>query len=264
MDNNNFQPQPNMNSAGMNQPYPNGQPQPMNQPPMSPMQQPLPPKPPMDPAKKKKLVLGLSLGGGALVLIILAVILIPILTRIDYAPAYSAAKELKPKIYDIYQSYDCERVIDYVDSSYTTVKSYNEYVENCKTVYNSGADGLIAKLETTDAVKRNQEIKAQFEKFKSEYATVSSGSTEDLAAKLALWQARHSFVVAADDLNYSRSSDAEYTAAANYLIESGNDSLKTYGEGWLEKSLAIAATYALNYNSGSGDCTEFLGEVICD
>lgn len=316
MDNNNL-----MNGQQMGQP--------MGQQMGQPMPQMRPPKQPMDPVKKKNLIMGLSIGGGVLVLAIIAAIVVPILLRVDYAPAYSAAKELKPKIYDIYQSYDCERVVDYVDSDYTATKSYNEYVENCKSVYSTDTDELVAKLENTDAVKRNNEIKAQFERFKTEYTAASSGSNEDLAAKLALWQARHNFVVAADDLTYGSSSDAEYTSAANYLIESGNESLKTYGEGWLERSLAvaaayraydaaswressqyyteysnkrselsdwiaankpdiktiaplnfsdtskmysefddlydlIAATYALNYNSGSGDCTEFLGEVICD
>lgn len=343
MNNNNFNPnqqplaQPMPGQPNQNQPMPNqfGQNQPASNQPMpgQPMMQPVPPQRPpkqlMDPAKKKKLILGLSIGGGVLLLAIIAAILIPILLRVDYAPAYSVAKELEPKVYDIYQSYDCERIVDYVDSSYTTTKSYNEYVENCKSIYNTDVNDLVSKLEVTAAVQRNGEIKAQFDKFKAEYAQISSGSAEDLAAKLALWQARHDFVVAADDLTYRSASDAEYTAAANYLINSGNESLKAYGEGWLEKSLAvaaayraydtaswressqyysdytnkkaelsdwiaankpdintiaplkfsdtskmysefnalydlIAATYAANYNSGSGDCTEFLGEVICD
>ena len=138
-------------------------------------------------------------------------------------------------------------------------------------------------------------------------------------------------MVAVDDLT-DGSTDAEFTTAANYLINSGNDALKTYGEGWLEWRLALATayraydnaswsdysayrvlrdayynkdaefddwlaenkpdinevaplnfsdtydmyeefsdlydliteTYELNYNTGSGDCTEIFGEVYCD
>ena len=308
--------------------------QPMMQPNMvQPYPQPMmrPPKQPMDPAKKKKLILGLAIGGGVLVLGIAAAILIPILLKINYASAYEAAKELKPDVYEIYQSYDCGYVVDYFDSTYTSIKTYNEYIEKCKEVYNSETDDLVAKLENTDGVKRNGEIKAQFEKFKAEYTAVSSGDAEGLAEKLALWQAWHNMKVTSSDLDYSSSSDAEFTTAANYLINSGNETLKTYGEGWLQRSLEVAAayrtyrntswsssdyntnrdnynnkraelsdwvaankpdintvaplnfndtskmysefnklydliarTYEQNYNSGSGDCTEFLGEVYCE
>lgn len=324
----------------MNQPVPNQPPmppqppmpgQPYNQQPYPPYQQPIlrPPKQPMDPAKKKKIILGVSVGGVVLVLGVAAAIIVPILLRVDYAPAYLIAKELKPKIQDIYHSYDCEYVVDYVDSSYTDLKAYSEYIEGCKKVYDSGTDDLVAKLGDTDGVKRNDEIKNQFAKFNAEYTTASSGTSEDLSIKLDLWQARHNFYYAADDLDYSTSSDSEFTTAANYLINSGNDAMKTYGEGWLERNLEIAAayrayrasswqesskyydeytnkkkeysdwvaankpdintlaplnfndtskmysefnslydlisqTYALNYNPGSGDCTEFLGQVYCD
>lgn len=340
MDNNNFnqqpqgQPMPNPMSGQqppLNQGYPmNPQMQNPQTPPMG-YPQPMmrPPKQPMDPAKKKKLILGLSIGGVVLILGIVAAIIIPILLRVDYGTAYNTAKELKPKIYDIYHSYDCEYVVDYVDSTYTSTKSYTEYIENCKKVYSSDVNDLIAKLENTDGVKRNSEISAAFAKFKAEYTALSSDNNETLSAKLALWQARHNFVYAADDLSYTSSSDSEYTTTANYLINSGNDALKTYGEGWLERKLAIAAayrayraaswqtssqlyteynnkkneladwiaankpdintiaplnfddtskmyseftklydlisaTYQRNYNSGSGDCTEFLGEVYCE
>ncbi len=313
------QPMPPMGQQPYGQSYP-----PYQQPPM-----PRPPKQPMDPAKKKKIILWSSIGGAAIALGIAAAIIIPILLRVDYGPAYATAKELKPKILDIYHSYDCEYVVDDVDSSYIDPKTYAEYIEDCKKVYNTSTDDLVAKLGNTDGVKRNDEIKNQFAKFNAEYTAASSGTSADLSSKLDLWQARHNFVYAADDLNYSSSADSEFAAAAKYLTESGNDALKTYGEGWLEKNLAIAAayraydaaswqesskyyndytnkkkeyndwvaanrpdintiaplnfndtskmysefstlydlisqTYALNYNSGSGDCTEFLGQVYCD
>ena len=105
------QPAPNQPQPMPNQPMPN-QPQPMpTQTYQQPYQQPYPPQPmmkppkqPMDPVKKKKLILGFSIGGAILVLGIAAAIIIPVLLRVDYAPAYNIAKELKPKIYDIYHS----------------------------------------------------------------------------------------------------------------------------------------------------------------
>ena len=290
-----------------------------------------PPKQPMDPAKKKKLILGLSIGGGVLVLGIAAAIIIPILLRVDYGQTYKVAKELKPKIYDIYQSYDCGYVVDYVDSAYTSQKSYTEYVEKCKSIYNNGASDLVVKLEDTEGIKRNDDLKDQFAVFKTEFNNLSADDYESLSAKLDLWQAMHNYYYAANDLYYNSSTDAEFTTAANYLINSGNDALKTYGEGWLERSTAVAAayrtwdnepyttgnrtqlyndytnkkkefadwvaankpdinevaplglddtskmyndfnklynmiteTYEENYNFGSGDCSELLGDVYCE
>lgn len=306
--------QPNMGQMG---PYP----QPM-------MKQ---PKQPMDPAKKKKIVLIVVIISILAVVGIALAIILPIVLRVDYSSAYNTAKDLKSDIYDIYQSYDCEYVIDYVDSSYTTIKRYDDYIEGCKEIYNQDVDNLVNQLENTDGVRRNAEIKTQFEKFKNEYTSLSAGDAEELSYKLSLWKARHDFVIALDGLSYE-SSDADFTKAASYLIDSGNDTLKTYGEGWLEwkKNLAeayraynnapwsnynnykalrevfdnkkkeyedwlatnkpnindvaplnfndaskmysefnklydlIRETYQKNYNSGSSDCTEFLGEVYCE
>ena len=306
---------PNMN-PNMGQPYP---PQMMR-----------PPKQPMDPKKKKTIILVVSIVSGVVVLGIALTIILPIVLKVNYATAYQTTKELKPYIYDIYESYDCEYVVDYVDESYITDKEYGEYVEKCKEVYNSKANDLVNQLENTDGVRRNDEIKNQFGKFKNEYTALSSGGTDELSNKLRLWQAWHSFHVAVDDLTYS-DTDSEIVTAGNYLINSGNDTLKTYGEGWLEWSRTVAAayrvydnaswsssdyqssrdayynkkaefedwiavnkpdinavaplkfddtskmytefdrlytliadTYENNYNSGSNDCDEFLGDVYCD
>jgi len=311
------------------QPYPS-QPYPPQGQPYPPQGQPYPPRPPkkpMDPAKKKKIILFSTLGGAVAALGIAAAIIIPILLRVDYATAYNTAKELKPKIYDIYQSYDCEYVVDYADSGYTSTKDYGEYINGCLEIFESGAGDLVSKLQETDGVKRNNELKTQSDKFNAEFAKITAGNTEDLKNKLEIYRAWHAFQYAIDDLSWS-SSDAEYNTAANNLIQSNNESLKTYGEGWLEQTLKVAAayrayqaaltnwsglydqyknlrserenwvaanqpdieaiatlnfddlskmydefselydmiatTYAENYNSGSGDCTEFLGEVFCD
>lgn len=234
----NFGPQ-GYGPQGYNQPL-------MGQPISQPMMK--PPKQPMDPAKKKKLIIGLSVCGAVLILSIAAAIVIPILLRVDYSSAYATAKELKPKVYDIYRSYDCEYAIDYVESKWTSVKDYTEYIERCKSNFSSETNDLVSKLENTDSVKRNNDVKTQFDKFKAEYTSLSSDNSDALNAKLALWQARHNFVIAADKLSTS-SSDAEFTTAANYLINSGNDTLKAYGEGWLERRIAINAAYRAYYNA---------------
>ena len=118
-----------------------------------------PPKQPMDPAKKKLIIIIVSVVSGLVVIGIALAIILPMVLRVDYATAYNTAKELKPKIYDIYQSYDCEYVVDEVDYSWVSVKTYDEYVEECKKIYNAGTDDLVNQLENTDGVKRNEEIR---------------------------------------------------------------------------------------------------------
>ncbi len=342
--------QPNMQGMQQNMGMPmNGQSGPMGQPmPMQPGMNPnmnpnmnqmgsypqqmmRQPKKPMDPRKKKTIILIVSILSGLVVVGIALAIILPIVLKVDYSTAYTTAKELKPKISDIYYGYDCEYVVDYVESEYRDTKTYDGYIEGCKDLYNQETDDLVNQLENADGVKRNDEIKTQFAKFKNEYTALSAGDAEELDRKLELWKARHNFVVAADDLSYS-SSDADFAKAASYLINSGNDALKAYGEGWLEwkKTIAeayraydgaswsdysnysalrdtynnkkkeyedwlatnkpnisdiaplnfddtskmynefdklytmISTTYQENYNSGSGDCTEFLGEVYCE
>lgn len=314
---------PNMaNQPPMQPPYPPQYPQQMMAPPV---------KQPMDPAKKKRIIITISAISGAVLVGIIATIIIVLSLKVDYSSAYRIAKSLKPNIYDIYQNYDCEDVVDYANSEYTSIKTYDGYIDGCKKAYNAETDQLITDLGNTSAVKRNAEIGALFDKFKTNYDALSSGNSENLSAKLALWQAWHNYHVTASDFNFGSTTDAEFTTAANYLINSGNNALKTYGEGILAKWLDIAAayrtyintswnspdydenydnyynknnelsdwiaankpdindiapldlgdtsdmyyafedlydliaeTYAANYNSGSEDCTEFLGEVYCE
>ncbi len=200
------------------------------------------PKQPMSPETKKKIILGCSIGGAVLILGIVAAIVIPMLLTVHYKETYTVAKELKPKIYEIDHNYDCSYVVEYVDSAYTSPKAYGDYVASCKKAYQDGVDELVAKLGNTEGIKKNNDLKLQYDKFKAKYASLSTGSSEEFSAKLALWEAVHNFNYAVDKLS-TDSSDAQCKVAADYLIESGNDTLKAYGEGWLEHALELTAAY---------------------
>ncbi len=307
-----------MNDQMNNQGNGNWQPQPQ-------MMRPL--KQVMDLKKKKKLILGISLGVGGVVLAIVVIVVLTMVMKVDYGESYRVAKELKPKVSDINNNYDCSRVIDYVSSNYTNEMTYNGYVEGCVTV-TEGVDELVSQLGQTAGVKRNKELKAQYERFQEAIETVMPDGGE-LKQRLEIYKIWHKFIVAADDLSANSSSDAEIQNAAKVLTESGNEILAEYGTGWLEKTLAyvqayrtysntsysasnkselrverdnrqterknwiaanepdikeigglsfentskmyteftklyemITEMYEKNYD-GSGDCTEFLGEVFC-
>ena len=208
-----------------------------------------PPRQPMDPAKKKRIILITSIVSASVILGIVATILIIVLNKVNYGPTYRTAKQLKPKIQEISLSYDCKDVINHIDSTYTSIDAYNGSIEECKGLFGSETDNLVKELGDTDGVKRDEDIKAHFEKFEAEYLAASTGNVKDLSDKLTLWQAWHGYVVTENNLS-RKATDAEITAAANFLINSGNDTLKTYGETWLQKSIEVAAAYRA-YDSSS-------------
>lgn len=217
--------------------YPGQPPIPASYPPAAPY----PPKAPMDPAKKKRAILIVSLCSGLLLAGIAALIIVPLLLRVDYAGAYRTAKELKPLIHDFYISDTCDYVEDYVDSAYTSAKDYTRYVDSCKEIYSDDTIQLVDALGGTDAVRRDSEIGAAYAKFKADYDSAITDGVENFYAKLDLWQARHNFKVAEYGSSYCKTSDAEFTTAMNYLINSGNEAFKAYGEGLLERTLAVSA-----------------------
>ena len=210
--------------------------------------QPRPPKQPMNPKKKKAIITWCCVGGGVVVLGIAAAIILPILFRVDYSTAYKTAKEVDNEVYEIYNNYDCESVIDYLSSTDTTVKTYEEYIEGCKETMTKS--DLVDKLGNTDGVKKDKAIKEQFENFKSIYDAIIQ-DPEVLEEKLKAYSAQHSFYVAVSKLNHA-SPESEVTAAAQILIDSGVDALATYGEGWVEKALDVARAYQEYKNTTSG------------
>ncbi len=282
----------------------------------------------MDPNKKKKLITGLIIGASALTLGILAIIFVPKFFKVNYSETYRQAKALEPKISEIYHNDACDDVADYVLSSYTDNSEYEAYINKCNTIF-SGVSGEIDSLGATQGITKNSDLKRLYDQFKSAYASAAS-NTENLSEKLSYYKAYHQFSLAVDEI-YSSSTDAEINSAANYLIESGSEELKAYGEGWRDHALALVRAYRTydnvsysdpnydayhddyyakrsehsewvaenrpdieslypieisdtsdmhdkfeklydgivdvyeeNYDYASGDCTELLGEVICD
>lgn len=208
------------------------------------------PKAPMNPATKKKIIIGCVIGAAVIVVAIVACIVIAILSHVDYGETYRSAKDLKDDISELYTAYDCERIVSSADSDWISDSNYNKYIESCKSA-TDGIDDKIAALEQTSGIRKDSKLSAAFDKFKKEYSAVVPDEA-DLNAKLELYKTWHSYVVAVDDLSVS-DTDAKIQSAANILINSGNDALKTYGEGWLEKTLDYVRAYRAYQNSSYSD-----------
>lgn len=185
------------------------------------------PRQPMDPAKKKKLIIGLSVGGGALVLLIVAIVLVVALSKVDYGVTYTAAKELNEKLDEFYYDSACEDAQYYADSYYTDDSEYADYVDECK----SGAaelDELVAALGDTSAIKRDDDLKSAYDKFVTEYRKVLPEQAT-LEAGLNAMTAIHSFGYNMSELD-DTSTEADIQEVCNYLINSGNETLVSIGQ----------------------------------
>lgn len=211
---------------------------------------PEPAKAPTNPKTKKIIILVSIIAGSIVILAVLAIILLPIILRVDYSESYNTAKELNEKINKLAYSSDCSSVTSYYDSGYTSNKTFNAYAENCLAVTEGLAD-LVEKLGTTDGVRRNSDIQNVYNGFKAAFDKLAIDSSS-LASKLDTYKTWHAFVVADYDLD-ELSNDSSYNTAGNILVESSNETLKEYGTKWLEYALAYARAYRAYYNASYGD-----------
>ena len=186
-------------------------------------------------------------------LIIVAIIAASIITavNINYAESYRVAKELRVKIRSMRSDYDCQKVLDYVDSPYTTLASFNEYAEGCRTV-GDDSKSLVETLGLTDGVKKDETLARLYDGFNEVYLSAISGD-EELKKTLDLYTIWHQWVIASAAVEGWDQTDTDLDSAAKILIDSGDDILKSYGEGWLSRKKAVAAAYREYYFSSMSD-----------
>jgi hypothetical protein len=197
----------------------------------------------MDPKVKKRIILWSCIGGGVIVLGVVAAIVLPVVFRVDYAETYRLAKEVKPKVAEIGYDNNCENVVDDVDDEYVTEKLYNEYVAKCEEMVGN-IRGLIEGLAKSSAVEKDGDVKKAFEAFEKEVNAVEVG--DDVVDTLAVWKAWHKYILGT--LSASTVTDAQVESRARILIDSGNEALKKYGEGWKEKCMVYVVAYR-EYNN---------------
>ena len=196
---------------------------------------------PMNPATKKKLILGLSIGGGVIVLAIIAIVVIAAVTHVDYGATYRAAKELDEKISDFYSSSDCADAYLKADSTYVDEDDYNDALDECKAMATE-LDELVNALGSTSGIKNDSELKAAYDEFVADYRKVIPDQAT-LDAGLATLKAVHQFMLAVDELDLDEAGEAEIQEACNYLINSGNAQLATVGQGVAPLLIDYVNTY---------------------
>lgn len=191
------------------------------------------PKKPMDKKTKKLIIIICSVGGGLLILGIAALIILPIILKVDYEKTYDLAEDANDLRYDI-QSYDsCGGVISYANSSYQSINSYEKYVSDCKSDLAAFKES-IAKLSGDNGINRDADIKADWDEFKTSYDRAFA-SYEKLIDTYSDW---HTFVAGWYDATsgsdwWETINESKVKNLTATLTESGNEGLKKYGEGYI-------------------------------
>lgn len=208
--------------------------------------EPAAPKAPMNPKTKKTIITLCIVGGAVIILAVLAIILLPIIFKADYSESYKIAKELNSKIDRLSYNSDCSSVVEYYDSKYTSNTTYNGYIENCLAV-TDGLPELVDQLGQTSGIKRDSNLQNGYNGFRAVFDKLAI-DTDSLKAKMEVYKTWHAFEIAVYDLD-EKATDSAVNTAANILIESGNEDLKTYGSGWLELKLNVVKTYKVYYDA---------------
>lgn len=197
---------------------------------------------PLDPKTKKKIIMWTCVGGGVFVALSIIAIIFSLVFKINYGESYRKAGEVKDELSDLSRnSSACSRVANYVDSTWTSEKSYNDYIDKCLDSLDHDNSSVV-ELGNTSGVKRDDNIKAQYDKFKKAYdkAFPSRSGVEET---LKIYKAWHTFAVKSNAASNAIKDDDAYRKAADALKESGNSTLVEYAEGWLERALAYSKAY---------------------
>lgn len=208
---------------------------------------------PKSPKSHKKVIVGALIATGAIIVVAVVCIVIVLATRVDYGESYHAVRDLRTHINKVASNSDCENVVDYADSSWLSEKAYDKYIDGCKKTTNRD-DELVQRLGDTAAVRKDSAISKQFDKFKTAYDAAIPNEA-DLTKKLDLYRAWHKFTVLSDGLT-TKSSEKDFQSAVEPLKNSDNDTLKSYGEGWLEHALAYRSAYNAYWDNSKAGNTE--------
>lgn len=212
----------------------------------------VPPKKPMDPKTKKMIIIICSAVGGLLILGIAALIILPIILKVDYEQTYDLAESANDIRYDIQNSDSCGGVTSYVNSSYQTESTYEKYVSECKGDLAAFKES-IEKLAGSSGVQRDDDIKKEWEEFKTSY-DAAMPAYEKLIDVYSDW---HTFVAgwseATDDSDWWDSmSESKVQSLTSALTSSDIAAFKKYGEGFASarwKQISARQAYQTAYEA---------------
>ena len=206
--------------------------QPMQPNPMQPVTTPAAaPKPKMDAAKKRNIIIGSCIGGGCLLIAIITIILVLALGgKPDYQSSYDKMGELAQTI-NTFSTGNCANIVRSLTGSSYADNKPETYIEPCK----KDVAEIYAKtneLGETSGVKKDSEVKKAYDEFKNTLQE-SIPEGDDLKKELKAIQDLGNFAAKFNAINIS-SSDIEatrstVTEALSYLTNSENEQIAEMG-----------------------------------
>ena len=163
-----------------------------------------------------------------------------VLTKVDYKESYTLAVELDDKIGDFYYDFDdCADVVEDVNDDWASTTTYSSKVTDCKNAIDKNTIEQVNKLAGTSGVSRDGDVKAKFDKFYDEYKKATSSVNDDTIKTLDVYDSWHKFVYESDGFGFYGATEEKINTTADYAINSGNDTFKSFGEQWKEKALEV-------------------------
>lgn len=214
--------------------------------------QPIPTPMPTPAKKKSPLILVFILGAIAIAATIASVIIFNTTQQVDYEATYQLAKDVKSQVGQVAYETDCANVLNFAKSRSPEMEKYNSYIHGCETISDkiTQLQTILEKLGASTGIKNDSELRTKYEDFQKSLSAAIP-DTENLKQQLQLYQAWHEFIISEHALVVAKANEQVIKAVAQPLLDSGNATLRQYGEGWLEKTLAYAAAAWAYNNSNS-------------
>lgn len=200
-------------------------------------------------SNQKKMVIAGVAAVAVVAVVVLGCILIPKMFGTDYKESARVAGELETVLDDAYDGYSavCYDAFSGAADESVSVEDYTKKVDACKEKLAEGRK-LASELGKTSGVKNDADIKAKYEAFEED-AKVALPESDELDKTMNLYTSMHEFIVKLDEFEPDMSED-EIKNTANLLINTGNEALVKFGEGWRDRMIEVVRLYAKYEDTG--------------
>lgn len=180
----------------------------------------------------------------------------------DYSKTYSVAKAIKSDLQKLRSNVNCDKVTEYNDNTFTSMKIYQEYIEGCKKNSQGVNVQLIEEMGNTAGVLKDIEVNRRFEAFKVAL-NESKASGVEVEKTLDLYSLWHNWLIVESSGDKTHNgfewSESEIKEAAKILVESGNEKLVAYGNAWINLKIEVAkAAYKFYHSSEETEMVDYV------
>ncbi len=181
------------------------------------------------PGSSKGLIIGLIIGGVAIIgIALLCIFLIPALGGVDWEKTNEAADSFLEVNNNLYS--DCSDANIYVSSTTKGKETYNQFIDKCQEATDKYVE-FVKTLKDVSGVKKNDEIKKKYEAFEAAY---KEGSPY-LEGRPALFKAIHEVMISLNSFSSSSDFDDLTDAKLSEILSplrnmNSNDTINSLGE----------------------------------